>query len=173
MVVLLSASLVRMPTKYSQCRLFRCSAPPFLNWLKLHARYFMSFQVTQLSFLLQKLCFLNRIISADKWNFFRSNSWVNFHSSIANNYKATLLLQRNSCVAMCASHSSLTPSSFGSYQKSKSVWIWTKSKEVMTAAVQRGWNTFVFSSQHRQLANEWSCKLLRTSSCSFVYLHYD
>ncbi|XP_059449986.1 uncharacterized protein LOC132180980 isoform X3 [Corylus avellana] len=85
-----------------------------------------------------------------------SNSLVNYRSSNANNYKATQLLQRCSCVAMCASHSSLTTSSFGSYEKLKTVWIWTKSKEVMTAAVERGWNTFVFSSQDRQLANEWS-----------------
>uniref|UniRef100_A0A2N9GEW4 3-dehydroquinate synthase n=2 Tax=Fagus sylvatica TaxID=28930 RepID=A0A2N9GEW4_FAGSY len=52
---------------------------------------------------------------------------------------------------MCASHSSS-----GSYRKSKRVWIWTQSKEVMTASVERGCNTFVFSSNHRQLANDWS-----------------
>ncbi|XP_059449985.1 uncharacterized protein LOC132180980 isoform X2 [Corylus avellana] len=115
MVVLLSASLVRIPKQFP--------------------------------------CFT---LNSDKWNFFRSNSLVNYRSSNANNYKATQLLQRCSCVAMCASHSSLTTSSFGSYEKLKTVWIWTKSKEVMTAAVERGWNTFVFSSQDRQLANEWS-----------------
>ncbi|KAG7985430.1 hypothetical protein I3843_03G025200 [Carya illinoinensis] len=56
---------------------------------------------------------------------------------------------------MRASHSSMTSSS-GSYEKSKSVWIWTENKEVLTASVERGWNTFVFSSRHRQLAHEWS-----------------
>ncbi|GMY13608.1 3-dehydroquinate synthase [Fagus crenata] len=39
---------------------------------------------------------------------------------------------------------------------SSMVWIWTQSKEVMTASVERGWNTFVFSSKHLQLANDWS-----------------
>ncbi|CAI9109658.1 OLC1v1009519C1 [Oldenlandia corymbosa var. corymbosa] len=41
-------------------------------------------------------------------------------------------------------------------QKEKLVWIWTENKEVMTIAVERGWNTFVFSSNHRDLADEWS-----------------
>lgn len=47
-------------------------------------------------------------------------------------------------------------SSGGSYEKSKRVWIWTESKQVMTAAVERGWNTFIFLSNHRQLAIDWS-----------------
>ncbi|CAH2045021.1 unnamed protein product [Thlaspi arvense] len=40
--------------------------------------------------------------------------------------------------------------------RSKKVWIWTERKEVMTASVERGWNTFIFSSDNRQLSNEWS-----------------
>lgn len=43
-------------------------------------------------------------------------------------------------------------------KRSKKVWIWTNNKQVMTAAVERGWNTFVFSSHHRQLAHDWSCQ---------------
>ncbi|KAL8471551.1 hypothetical protein ACS0TY_028982 [Phlomoides rotata] len=38
----------------------------------------------------------------------------------------------------------------------KQVWIWTEKKEVMTAAVERGWGTFVFHSLSRELAAEWS-----------------
>ncbi|KAJ0535658.1 putative 3-dehydroquinate synthase II [Helianthus annuus] len=41
-------------------------------------------------------------------------------------------------------------------QKKKEVWIWTNNKQVMTAAVERGWNTFIFSSIHRQIATDWS-----------------
>ncbi|VVB04375.1 unnamed protein product [Arabis nemorensis] len=41
-------------------------------------------------------------------------------------------------------------------QRSKKVWIWTECKEVMTVAVERGWNTFIFSSDNRQLSDEWS-----------------
>lgn len=41
-------------------------------------------------------------------------------------------------------------------QKLKQVWIWTESKQVMTVAVERGWNTFLFSAHHRQLASDWS-----------------
>ncbi|KDP45492.1 hypothetical protein JCGZ_09741 [Jatropha curcas] len=46
--------------------------------------------------------------------------------------------------------------SSGAYEKSKRVWIWTQSKQVMTAAVERGWNTFIFSSHHKELVNDWS-----------------
>ncbi|CAN8255452.1 unnamed protein product [Cochlearia groenlandica] len=40
--------------------------------------------------------------------------------------------------------------------RAKKVWIWTECKEVMTAAVERGWNTFIFSSDNRKLSEEWS-----------------
>ncbi|KAF7134638.1 hypothetical protein RHSIM_Rhsim08G0067900 [Rhododendron simsii] len=54
----------------------------------------------------------------------------------------------SSCAAPSAS-SSLAMSK-------KRVWIWTENKQVMMAAVERGWNTFVFSSQCHALASEWS-----------------
>lgn len=54
---------------------------------------------------------------------------------------------------MSASASTL-PMNLG---QSKKVWIWTKCKEVMTVAVERGWNTFLFSLDIRELSNEWSC----------------
>ncbi|PON40404.1 3-dehydroquinate synthase [Trema orientale] len=40
--------------------------------------------------------------------------------------------------------------------QSKRVWVWTENKQVMTAAVERGWNTFIFSSQSPELAHDWS-----------------
>lgn len=43
--------------------------------------------------------------------------------------------------------------------RTKKVWIWTECKEVMTTAVERGWNTFVFSSDNLQLSKDWSCTL--------------
>ncbi|KAG8384719.1 hypothetical protein BUALT_Bualt04G0147500 [Buddleja alternifolia] len=52
--------------------------------------------------------------------------------------------------AMCAS----------SKPQKKQVWIWTEKKEVMTAAAERGWSTFIFDSQRRQLAVEWSSMAL-------------
>ncbi|XP_073119086.1 uncharacterized protein [Henckelia pumila] len=42
------------------------------------------------------------------------------------------------------------------YPGKKQVWIWTEKKEAMTAAVERGWNTFIFHSHRRELAAEWS-----------------
>lgn len=58
----------------------------------------------------------------------------------------------SSCAAPSAS-SSLAMSE-------KLVWIWTENKQVMTAAVERGWNTFIFSSHCRALASEWSSMAL-------------
>lgn len=49
--------------------------------------------------------------------------------------------------------------------RAKKVWIWTKCKEVMTVAVERGWNTFIFSSENRKLSDEWSCN--NKCTCSF------
>ncbi|XP_041004537.1 3-dehydroquinate synthase homolog isoform X2 [Juglans microcarpa x Juglans regia] len=95
---------------------------------------------------LLKITIFELVQAPYKWNPCRSNSWAKHHSSNSKNF---------SSVAMRASHSSTTSSS-GSYEKSKSVWIWTENKEVLTASVERGWNTFVFSSRHRQLAHEWS-----------------
>ncbi|XP_057948169.1 uncharacterized protein LOC131143812 [Malania oleifera] len=41
-------------------------------------------------------------------------------------------------------------------EQEKLVWIWTENKLVMTAAVERGWNTFIFSSGDKEIVNEWS-----------------
>ncbi|XP_024383668.1 uncharacterized protein [Physcomitrium patens] len=38
----------------------------------------------------------------------------------------------------------------------KTVWVWTKSKDVMTASVEGGWSTFVFTPETKGLANEWT-----------------
>ncbi|RRT80943.1 hypothetical protein B296_00010269 [Ensete ventricosum] len=53
-------------------------------------------------------------------------------------------------------------------RRSKLVWVWTESRQVMTAAVERGWNTFLFRSEPRSndLANEWSCELLINAQVS-------
>ncbi|OVA13319.1 3-dehydroquinate synthase [Macleaya cordata] len=59
-------------------------------------------------------------------------------------------LQANSCPTMCSA------STVENHEQPKLVWIWTESKQVMTAAVERGWNTFIFMSDHRDLADEWS-----------------
>lgn len=36
------------------------------------------------------------------------------------------------------------------------VWVWTENKQVMTAAVERGWNTFLFDLNCAELAKDWS-----------------
>lgn len=43
-------------------------------------------------------------------------------------------------------------------EQGKIVWMWTESKQVMTTAVERGWNNFIFKSDpgFREIANEWS-----------------
>ncbi|KAH9298082.1 hypothetical protein KI387_029764, partial [Taxus chinensis] len=45
---------------------------------------------------------------------------------------------------------------FFNHGQEKSVWIWTENKKVMITAVERGWNTFIFSSDGKQLASEWA-----------------
>jgi hypothetical protein len=45
----------------------------------------------------------------------------------------------------------------GSREKaSKSVWVWTSSKNVMTAALENGWTTFVFTPDTKDLADDWT-----------------
>lgn len=86
---------------------------------------------------------------ADKWNICRL-IWSHRHSMVSQNSSSATAI------------GSSTTSSSGTYGESKRVWVWTESKQVMTAAVERGWNTFVFPSQSRELADEWSCKLIQT-----------
>ncbi|XP_021758448.1 uncharacterized protein LOC110723403 isoform X1 [Chenopodium quinoa] len=47
-------------------------------------------------------------------------------------------------------------SKMGSNGDSKLVWIWTENKQVMTTAVERGWNTFIFDVNSKELAKDWS-----------------
>ncbi|KAK9925110.1 hypothetical protein M0R45_033450 [Rubus argutus] len=63
-----------------------------------------------------------------------------------------------SAMEVKATQKSSVASTTTSYGKSKTVWVWTESKQVMTAAVERGWNTFVFRSQ--KLADDWSSMAL-------------
>lgn len=87
---------------------------------------------------------IEKLMLADKWNICRLISSMEV--------KAT----QNSSVT----------SSTTSYGKSKTVWVWTESKQVMTAAVERGWNTFVFRCQ--KLADDWSCKSIQTFTVCIV-----
>ncbi|KAH7307346.1 hypothetical protein KP509_22G055100 [Ceratopteris richardii] len=41
-------------------------------------------------------------------------------------------------------------------RSNKDVWLWTKSKEVMTTSVESGWNTFIFTPETKQLQKEWA-----------------
>lgn len=53
-------------------------------------------------------------------------------------------------------HCCLQMGSVNTNGESKLVWIWTANKQVMTAAVERGWNTFIFNFDCSQLAKDWS-----------------
>ncbi|XP_002517488.2 3-dehydroquinate synthase homolog isoform X1 [Ricinus communis] len=70
-------------------------------------------------------------------------------------YSRKLKTNHNSFVAMSSLNNASRISS-GDYDKLKKVWIWTENKQVMTAAVERGWNTFIFCYKCRELADEWS-----------------
>ncbi|KAA0053750.1 3-dehydroquinate synthase-like protein [Cucumis melo var. makuwa] len=54
----------------------------------------------------------------------------------------------------CSYTSSSSPMS--PIEESKGVWIWSECQEVMTAAVERGWSTFIFSPHNTELAHEWA-----------------
>ncbi|KAK9116833.1 hypothetical protein Sjap_015780 [Stephania japonica] len=58
--------------------------------------------------------------------------------------------QSNLCLPMTSAQTT------EKYQQLKPVWIWTNNKKVMTSAIERGWNTFIFTSENRELAHEWS-----------------
>lgn len=40
---------------------------------------------------------------------------------------------------------------------SKTVWVWTRSKEVMRSAVEVGWTTFIFTPDTKFMAPQWTC----------------
>ncbi|XP_050225751.1 uncharacterized protein LOC126675189 isoform X1 [Mercurialis annua] len=82
----------------------------------------------------------------------------NFNISWSNTTTHSRKLSKNnsSFVAMSLNSASRTTSSSMEYEKLKRVWIWTENKQVMTAAVERGWNTFLFCPQFHELAHQWS-----------------
>ncbi|KAK3227575.1 hypothetical protein Dsin_007437 [Dipteronia sinensis] len=94
----------------------------------------------------------------DVWNICRLNSWHIQSYSIGTN-QATQLYKDFS-VKMCSVSNSSSSNVSIPYEKSKRVWIWTESKQVMCAAVERGWNTFIFSPHNHELANDWSSMAL-------------
>ncbi|KAK9682414.1 hypothetical protein RND81_10G072400 [Saponaria officinalis] len=59
-------------------------------------------------------------------------------------------LQHSCCLKMGSNLNAET------LEETKLVWIWTESKQVMTTAVERGWDTFIFDSNFAELAKEWS-----------------
>ncbi|KAK0583668.1 hypothetical protein LWI29_001296 [Acer saccharum] len=94
----------------------------------------------------------------DVWNICRLNSWHIQSYRIGTN-QATQLYKDFSVKMYSVSNSSSSNVSIP-YEKSKRVWIWTESKQVMCAAVERGWNTFIFSPHNHELANDWSSMAL-------------
>lgn len=51
----------------------------------------------------------------------------------------------------------------------KTVWVWTKSKDVMTASVEGGWSTFIFTPETMDLAHEWTCRRFLHALCSSFF----
>uniref|UniRef100_A0ACD5TU87 Uncharacterized protein n=1 Tax=Avena sativa TaxID=4498 RepID=A0ACD5TU87_AVESA len=67
-------------------------------------------------------------------------------------HTSRLVPQRRAClgvprIKMCASPA-------GPAESKKTVWVWTENRQVMTAAVERGWSTFLFGS--KELSKDWS-----------------
>ncbi|KAH1076044.1 hypothetical protein GLYMA_19G020800v4 [Glycine max] len=95
---------------------------------------------------------LSSFSTESTWNNIRRTNLCSNVNSLRYSGK-TLLRHRHKYYNPC---SSMASSLDESGKRSKRVWIWTSNKQVMTAAVERGWNTFVFPSHHRQLAHDWS-----------------
>ncbi|KAM0931945.1 hypothetical protein ACQ4PT_000027 [Festuca glaucescens] len=62
-------------------------------------------------------------------------------------YLAGFVCSRLPSIKMCASPAA-------SAELKKTVWVWTENRQVMTAAVERGWSTFLFGS--KELSEDWS-----------------
>ncbi|KMZ68173.1 3-dehydroquinate synthase II [Zostera marina] len=63
-------------------------------------------------------------------------------------------------VAMCSSSHSKVPEIQN--RVDKLVWVWTENKQVMTSALERGWDTFLFHSTDKSIADDWkSIALIR------------
>ncbi|KAL8251265.1 hypothetical protein R6Q59_034958 [Mikania micrantha] len=76
-----------------------------------------------------------------------THRWIN--CAAKTNYRKPNLQSRTGTIVMMSAENTKK-------KKKKEVWIWTENKQVMTAAVERGWDTFIFSSLHRQIAADWS-----------------
>ena len=66
---------------------------------------------------------------------------------------------RDAVVASAPSHRTsvrMRASAAAPAEPKKTVWVWTESRQVMTAAVERGWSTFLFGS--KDLGKDWSCQ---------------
>ncbi|XP_015946161.1 uncharacterized protein LOC107471224 isoform X1 [Arachis duranensis] len=82
-----------------------------------------------------------------------TSSLVPLHRPI-HQFSSFLTIPNNKNTSATATASAIVPST--SMKNSKTVWIWTTTQHVMTSALERGWNTFLFSSPHQNLAHHWS-----------------
>ncbi|CAN7025824.1 unnamed protein product [Brassica rapa subsp. trilocularis] len=86
----------------------------------------------------------------ERFGLYRLQTWSSHHHSSIRLISKRTFPQR---LAVRMSASSTLPMNL---HRTKKVWIWTECKEVMTTAVERGWNTFVFPSDSLQLSKDWS-----------------
>ncbi|KAE9590373.1 hypothetical protein Lal_00028017 [Lupinus albus] len=92
----------------------------------------------------QRFCFANSLLLPP------SPPTTNFNSFY---YSCKTHLHHNHC---SISISSSLDDNIGKSEYMKKVWVWTQNKDVMTSAVERGWNTFIFPSYLQHLAHDWS-----------------
>ncbi|KAH1192619.1 3-dehydroquinate synthase [Glycine max] len=87
---------------------------------------------------------LSSFSTESTWNNIRRTNLCSNVNSLRYSGK-TLLRHRHKYYNPC---SSMASSLDESGKRSKRVWIWTSNKQVMTAAVERGWNTFVIPAEN-------------------------
>ncbi|KAF0912856.1 hypothetical protein E2562_019444 [Oryza meyeriana var. granulata] len=84
-------------------------------------------------------------------------SSLGFARVVAGSHAASVILQppTRTALASAFSHSiKMCASPASPSESKKTVWVWTTNRQVMTAAVERGWSTFLFGS--KDLGKDWS-----------------
>ncbi|XP_018480441.1 uncharacterized protein LOC108851502 isoform X1 [Raphanus sativus] len=89
----------------------------------------------------------------ERLGLYRLLLWSSHQEEKKNHHNSSIRLSKRNSPAVRMSASTLPTYLL---HRPKKVWIWTECKEVMTTAVERGWNTFVFSSHNLQLSDDWS-----------------
>ncbi|XP_006649470.1 3-dehydroquinate synthase homolog isoform X2 [Oryza brachyantha] len=83
------------------------------------------------------------------------SSW-GFARALASSHASCFILPhpRTALASACSHSIKMCASPASTSEAKKTIWVWTTNRQVMTAAVERGWSTFLFGS--KDLGKDWS-----------------